>query len=106
MEAGAGVKVDHQNRNGLDNQRHNLREATHAQNMQNKLPEKRNTSGYKGVWPHNGHWRSGIKVNGQRIHLGVFTDPIEAARAYDEAAIEHFGEFACTNDIGGVVHDR
>jgi AP2 domain-containing protein len=94
-----GVDFDHKDGNGLNNQRHNLRECTHIQNMQNGLIKSNNTSGYKGVsWYKNyGKWLSRIVVNRQRVCLGYFDDIIDAAMAYDNAAKKYFGEFARTN---------
>lgn len=93
--------TDHINGDGLDNRRGNLREATHKQNIRNARISTANTSGYRGVWydRHNGghRWVAHIKVD-RRIHyLGRFHTPEEAARAYDAAAQEHFGEFANVN---------
>jgi hypothetical protein len=92
--------VDHINRNGLDNRRSNLRPATHSQNSANAGRQTRSTSGFKGV--HRGPvrgkaWRAQIHTAGKKRHLGTFDDPEEAARAYDAAAVELFGEFARTN---------
>jgi hypothetical protein len=92
--------VDHVNGDGLDNQRSNLRPATHAQNSANARLQARSTSGFKGV--HRGPirgkaWRAQIHAAGKKHHLGTFDDPEEAARAYDAAAVELFGEFARTN---------
>jgi hypothetical protein len=42
-------------------------------------------------------WRAQIMLNGRLIHLGYFTDPVEAAKAYDEAARKYHGEFASLN---------
>ncbi len=70
---------DHINRNGLDNRRCNLRLATASQNGCNTGKRKDNTSGYKGVcWDHK-KWRAYIRVNGKRIHLGLFDDIKDAA---------------------------
>lgn len=51
----------------------------------------------------NRGWYASIKVNNRQISLGDYNDPISAARAYDAAAIEHFGEFACTNVMLGLI---
>ncbi len=74
-------------------------------NNRNTRMRRNNTSGYKGVWWHkNNHvWVASIKINGKMIYAGFFTDVIEAARAYDKAAIEHFGEFARTNVMLGLL---
>ena len=62
------------------------------------------TSGFKGmnIKPGaNRKWTAAISINGKRTHLGTFTDPIAAAKCYDAAALEHYGEFAKTNrDLG------
>jgi hypothetical protein len=87
--------VDHRDGNGLNNQRENLRIATHAENMQNRRIFKNNKSGYKGVFyrQSKGKWVAQIR----RFHIGYYDDPIEAAKAYDQWAKELFGEFARLN---------
>lgn len=100
---------DHDNRNSLDNRRFNLRKCTHAQNNQNKEKLRRNKSGYKGVnWfkyqkPHGkgGRWTARIMANRKCIHLGYFDTALEAARAYNEAAVKYHGEFARLNLLYG-----
>ena len=91
--------VDHVHRNGLDTRRINLRAATPSQNMANRPPFRNNKSGYKGVYWTQGRFTAAIKVNYRKICLGRFDDPVEAARAYNEAALEHFGEFAWLNPL-------
>jgi hypothetical protein len=99
-----GVLVDHINGDGLDNRRMNLRLANHSQNAANRCkPQRsRSTSRYKGVFfeasgKRKKRWRALIKVDGQTIHLGSYSEEIEAAVAYDIAAKKHFGEFAKLN---------
>lgn len=91
--------VDHINGDGLDNRRANLRQATNAQNQFNKGLASNNTSGYKGVHfvRDKGKWGARIRFNGRQRHIGNYATPEEAARAYDEAAVELFGEFAWLN---------
>lgn len=99
MDPPSGLEVDHVNHVGWDNQRVNLRHATHSQNNANRRSNVRGSSRYKGVHWHRGNerWCANIKVNGHQSQLGSFADEEEAARAYDAAAIEHFGEFAYIN---------
>lgn len=93
-----GVGYDHKDRNGLNDQRSNLRKATRSQNGANRKLNVNNKYGYKGVsLKHNGLWHAEIRVNGKLLNLGNFTEITEAAQAYDKAAIEHFGEFAGPN---------
>jgi hypothetical protein len=91
--------TDHANGNGLDNRRENLRSATRSQNICNARRQNNNTSGFKGVsWRSDrGKWRVRVTIDGKRTTLGYFDDLIKAAVAYDVAAIEHYGEFACLN---------
>ena len=93
--------IDHRNRDGLDNQLHNLRPATRSQNQFNAGRRRDNTSGFKGVHRTSQStcrpWVARIRVNGREIHIGYFPTPQEAADAYDEAALKYHGEFACTN---------
>jgi hypothetical protein len=91
--------VDHVSRDGLDNRRANLRSSTQSQNTANRGPQKNNTSGYKGVSfePRYRKWTANIKVKQKAKYLGSYRTAEEAARAYDRAARETFGEFAYFN---------
>lgn len=100
LNAPANLDVDHKNGNTLDCRRSNLRLATRAQNMGNAIRPSHNSSGFKGVaLTAAGRWRAYIKRNRKQIHLGVFASKLEAAKAYDEAAVKLFGEFARCNFI-------
>lgn len=94
-----GKLVDHRNCDGLDNRRGNLRIATKSLNTANQRPKRGGTSKYKGVYrPRpNGLWAAYITKDQKRTHLGSFLIEEEAARAYDAAALELFGEFARIN---------
>lgn len=95
------AKIDHKNGDGLDNRLSNLRPTTTSQNAINAKFNTKNTSGYKGVCksPTIGKWIAQIKVNYKVHYLGTFADIKEAAKAYNIAALEHFGEFAKLNVI-------
>ena len=99
MHAVHSEVIDHINQNKLDNRRCNLRLVTKAQNGMNRLGNTNHTSRYKGVHldQETGRWRAQIKTGEKHLHLGRFSDEIEAALAYNAAAQEAFGEFAQLN---------
>lgn len=92
-----GEIVDHINGNGLDNRLSNLRIVTHGQNRQRSNCEPQGMSGYFGVSLHKRGWKAAIWFEGKYISLGKFTNPQEAAIAYDKKALELFGKHAKTN---------
>jgi hypothetical protein len=93
------MDTDHINGNELDNRRENLRICVHAENRRNSKKNANNISGYKGVSWSKGHekWKAVIKISYKQEHLGYFKNVLDAARAYDKAAKNIFGEFARTN---------
>jgi hypothetical protein len=96
--------VDHVNRDKADNRWENLRPATRAENLHNLGRRSGNTSGKRGVWWHakSSRWTAQIRVNGRRVHLGLFESVDQASDAYEAAAIRHFGAFALERQNGGV----
>lgn len=106
MNCPADLKTDHENHDGLDNQKHNLRNCTNSENGKNKRSAKNSSSQYLGVSllknnKEKGYpkiWKSSINLGKNKIkHLGVYKDEIEAAQKYDEAAKEYHKEFANLN---------
>lgn len=91
--------IDHIDGDGSNNRIANLREATNAENMRNRGGNKNTTSQYCGVSWHRqtSKWLARIMLFGKRTHLGSFTDEIEAAKAYDVAALKLHGNFARLN---------
>lgn len=94
-----GKFVDHINGNSLDNRKCNLREATSQQNSFNQKRKTGASSRFKGVsWDKcRNKWTAQIMKSKVNRTLGRFTDEIQAAVAYDEAAVKMFGEFARLN---------
>ena len=94
-----GLVVDHINHHGLDNRKTNLRLCTKQQNNCNSRSFRHKTSKYKGVFKEKGSkkFRAYIRFNKKPVHIGMFVSEIDAAKAYDEKAVELFGEFAYLN---------
>ena len=99
LNAPIGIDIDHRDCHGLNNQRYNLRPCTIQQNQMNQVSCATASSIFKGVsWCKKSKvWVSYIYNNYKRFHLGSFKSEIEAAKKYDEAALNLFGEFARTN---------
>jgi hypothetical protein len=95
------MELDHINQNGLDNRLKNLRVATRSQNRANVSRRKDNSSGHKGVskTTYGNKWRAYICVNKKITHLGTFNSKEQAAKAYNEAAVKVWGDFAWLNEI-------
>jgi hypothetical protein len=88
--------VDHENGDGLNNQRHNLRIATPSQNQHNTRMRKDNTSGVKGVSFHrqSGRWHPHLSYQGQQIPLGYYDTFEEAVAVRKAAELEYHGDYA------------
>ena len=102
--------VDHRDRNQLNDRIENLRPSTKAQNCQNSTSAKNSTSVYLGVHLDkqkyimaNGDikiykkWKASIIIDGKVVNLGRFINEIDAAKAYNNAALSHHGEFSNLN---------
>lgn len=92
-------RVDHVDRNGLNNRWENLRIATRSQNGANAVYRK-NSTGLKGVTCRkHGRYQAQIQVAKRRIYLGMYGTPEEAHTAYAVAAERYFGDFARTEHV-------
>jgi hypothetical protein len=92
-------KVDHRNGNRLDNHKQNLRPADdfeHARNVKVRTTATK-TSRFKGVCWHKQLERWWVRVANKSC--GTFDSEIQAAQAYNDAALQEFGEFAKLNII-------
>jgi hypothetical protein len=90
--------VDHIDGNGLNNRRSNLRPSSPAENGKNRKKQRGKTSSpFKGVSKHGEKWQASIQADGEQKYLGVYDDPVAAARAYDLAAIKYHKTHAHTN---------
>jgi hypothetical protein len=84
---------DHKDRNGLNNQKHNLRVGSKALNSHNSKLQSNNSSGYRGVYWHKNRskWVVRIGIHGVPKYCGVYDDVVEAAKVYDKEALQAYG---------------
>jgi len=90
----------------IDGNPHNLRRSNlrimfRSEVCHNREWPKENTSGFRGV-----HWadyarkyRCNINCSGVRYELGLFTDKVEAAKAYNKMAKKLYGKLAKLNPV-------
>lgn len=106
------IFTDHKDRNGLNNQRSNIRACNYSENAKNRKSKGRsqylgvtfsrnvkhtNKKGETTYYPYSPKWRAQIIVNGKCLYLGLFDNEIDAAMAYDKEAYKHHKEFARLN---------
>ncbi len=97
---GRGTCVEHRDKNGLNNQRANLRICHQRDAVRNqRMRAGAKSSRFRGVYWHkkDRKWAAGIKLQCKTQHLGRFESEEAAAAAYDAAATKYFGEFARLN---------
>jgi hypothetical protein len=95
-----GQTIDHKDRNGLNNQKSNLRYATPSQQQLNRGKIKGTKTRYKGVFYRASgrkRWQARISVNKKKISLGGYYTEEEAARAYDAYIKVHCLDFGVPN---------
>jgi hypothetical protein len=95
-------RVDHRNQDPLDSRKKNLRHATRGQNRTNAKANRNSATGFKGVsYRRRGNgvnkFEAAIRKDGRATHLGCFPTAELAGEAYDNAARNVWGEFACVN---------
>lgn len=101
MPPAKGMRIDHIDNNGLNNQKTNLREGTKRQNSYNKKPIK---GKYKGVYRNSSGFYAQIKINGKNVHLGSFKTAESAALAYNKRASQIQGTFAYLNKVNAETY--
>lgn len=90
---------DHKDGNGLNNTRGNVRPCNLSLNAANTKKRSGTLSRFKGVTfdKRRRKWVANIMKNKRNKFLGYFSNEEDAAKVYDKAAAEIFGEFAVLN---------
>jgi hypothetical protein len=99
MDAAPEQQVDHINGDRFDNRRCNLRLCNGTENNRNRPKRKDSTAPYKGIVWCGGRWWARINLDGKQTFLSSHATAEAAARAYNEAALAVYGDFARVNRI-------
>lgn len=104
-----GLITDHKDRNKLNNQKSNLRLCGKSQNRVNSNKNPLSTSKFKGVSIQKmrknryTYYLSQVKFNGRTVFFKLFPftseGELQAAKAYNDASVKYYGEFADVNSI-------
>lgn len=91
LEPGDPLRVDHINRDTLDNRRSNLRICTDAENAQNVPGRPDSMSKYRGVtWRSDKQkWKVTHRMGGRTYTAGLFEDEDEAGRVAADWRADH-----------------
>lgn len=97
-----GMVVDHINGDSQDCRKENLRICTQSQNLFNMKPPRKGH--YKGVYKiPSGRYQAKLSNKKDKVRkqicIGTYDTEKEAALAYNNKAIEIYGEYACLNVI-------
>ena len=87
--------IDHIDGNPSNNRLGNLRDVSHAINLQNERRARRNNkSGFLGVSRDRNRWAASLMTTGWKRHIGTFDTPQEAHAAY--VAAKRIAHAGCT----------
>lgn len=106
MKTPKGIVCDHVDHDTLNNQKSNLRNCTHAQNLRNRKGATRvSKTRVVGVAPHGAGYLAYVTSpdDGKQIGLGTFATIEEARLARSEAEKKYYGEFAFKESENGNV---
>ena len=79
---GHKLVVDHIDNNKINDKLYNLQVITHRQNL---TKDRKNITGYTGVFKVGNRYNAGIRMGKEKIHLGSYKTPEEASQAYQKA---------------------
>ena len=102
-----GLEIDHDDGNGLNNQRYNLKHVTHRQNMLNRhsgISDKQSKHQWLVWHKDRKKWQARIKINGKLKFLGYYSDEYEAFKAYCNAEISL--AYSHTSNITSITGTR
>lgn len=98
-----GMDLDHLCSNRLCVNPEHLEAVPHRTNVLRGRRGGSGESGYIGVRRMRSKWQARIRLSDRDIYLGCHDTPEDAARAFDQAAREHLGPDADTNESLGLL---